>query len=65
MFVPFCLVLSHRPRKLLASGFVPDVSSRLHLGSGAYASVRCLRHATSGHAYALKILEKEPLEVWV
>lgn len=51
------------PPKLLASGFVPDVSSRLHLGSGAYASVRCLRHATSGHAYALKILEKEPLEV--
>lgn len=51
------------PPKLLASGFVPDVSSRLHLGLGAYASVRCLRHATSGQAYALKILEKEPLEV--
>ena len=47
----------------IGQGFVPDVGCRLHLGSGAYASVRCLRHAISGQSYALKIVEKHPLEV--
>ena len=50
------------PPELLASGFVPDISS--HLCSGAYATVRRIQHATTGQEYyALKIVEKIPLAV--
>ena len=62
---PSCLTRAPQllPRELMERGYVPDISCHLNLGSGAFGSVLRIRHATTGQAYALKIVEKQPLKV--
>eukprot|EP00913_Durusdinium_trenchii_P017765 g16692.t1 len=50
------------PPQLDACGFELDVLAP-QLGSGAYAAVRKLRHRKTGREMALKIVEKQPLEI--
>ena len=50
------------PPALQASGFEPDLTTPL-CGSGAYASVRRLRHVGTGRPFALKVVEKQPLHI--
>ena len=55
---PFCYV----PPALQTSGFEADRAAPL-CGSGAYGSVRRLRHVGTGQPFALKVVEKQPLQI--